>query len=315
MKKILGALLSLLICIISLFILLKPLTSMPENSEVHDKTRFHDLFNNDNEEYIGYIQNNVSFETIDLSIVTVVMGDNFWKIAKTHGVNIDTLIGANPNWKSLIARVNQKIVVPSEKGTLHFIKHFDELENLPELYEVNREDIIVQDLPFMYRAYYRFLDSRDPVAVFIRDAKPNTTYMDESLAQQYELREKFRSPLGGRFSSLFGSRRHPIFHKKKFHNGVDIAAPYGTYVGASRAGRVIATGWMGGYGKAVIIRHKNGYRTLYGHLSKILTRKGRYVKSGSLIGKVGSTGYSTGPHLHFTLWHRGKLINPLKVLW
>jgi len=86
-------------------------------------------------------------------------------------------------------------------------------------------------------------------------------------------------------------------------------------IGASRGGTVISTGWMGGYGKAVIVKHDNGFKTLYGHMSKILTKKGRKIKAGSVIGRVGSTGVSTGPHLHFTMWKDGKLINPLKYLW
>jgi murein DD-endopeptidase MepM/ murein hydrolase activator NlpD len=72
---------------------------------------------------------------------------------------------------------------------------------------------------------------------------------------------------------------------------------------------------MGGYGKAVIINHSQGYRTLYGHLSVIYVRPGQRVNPGRLVGKVGSTGWSTGPHLHFTIWHNGRLINPMQVLW
>ena len=109
--------------------------------------------------------------------------------------------------------------------------------------------------------------------------------MTDKLAQKFQLREMFRSPLGGRYSSFYGRRRHPIFRKRHFHNGVDIATRYGTLVGASSSGRVIYTGWMGGYGKVVIISHKKGYKTLYGHLSKILTRRGRYVKKGRIITK------------------------------
>lgn len=294
-------------------ILLNPLDSKPENQEEISSMRFYEYFKDDS--YLEYITKEISFKTVSFTIITIKKGDNFWKIAKKFSIDIDTLIGSNPQWDSLIARIDQQIVVPSEKGTLHFIKDFDELEALPEIYDVPKEDIIVQELPFFYKLYYPLLDEKKPVAIFVRNTKPCTSYMNEELADKYELREKFRSPLGGRFSSFFGRRKHPIFSKKSFHNGIDIAARYGTYVGASRAGVVISTGWMGGYGKAVIIRHDNGYKTLYGHLSRITTRKGRHVKSGSIIGRVGSTGYSTGPHLHFTIWHYGRLINPLKVLW
>ena len=299
--------------ILTSVLLLKPLISMPDTEEFFKEKNFYEMFNQ--YDYVDFIKKNVSFDSIGLDVITISKGDNFWKIAKKHGITIDTLIGANPHWNSLIARVDQEILVPSENGTIHFIESFDELSSLPELYTVSKDDIIIQDLPFLYRLYHAFADIQEPVAVFIKNAKPCSGFMHDKLAQQYELREKFRSPLGGRFSSFFGRRMHPIFHVQGFHNGIDIAARTGTYVGAARAGRVISTGWMGGYGKAVIIQHDNGYKTLYGHLSRISTRRGRYVKAGNLIGRVGSTGFSTGPHLHFTLWHYNKLINPLKVLW
>jgi len=265
--------------------------------------------------YIQFIEKNVKFDTIDFHVHTVKQGDNFWKIAKKYNVNIDTLIAVNPFWESLVARVDQKIVVPTEKGVLRFFSDFRQIAELKRFYGVSDEDIIFQSLPLMYRVYYGIFTRKHPMAVFIKNARPDTSGMTDKLARQYALREKFRSPLGGRFSSFFGSRRHPIFRNRSFHNGIDIAARRGTLVGAAREGRVIATGWMGGYGKAIIIAHPEGYKTLYGHLSRINTRPGRHVKAGWIIGRVGSTGFSTGPHLHFTLWHKGKLLNPMKILW
>ena len=89
----------------------------------------------------------------------------------------------------------------------------------------------------------------------------------------------------------------------------------GTLIGAAREGVVISTGWNGGYGKAVIIQHGDGYKTMYGHMSSIFAKPGDRVQAGKILGKVGSTGLSTGPHLHFTLWHNEKLLNPMEVLW
>ncbi len=273
----------------------------------------HKLFGSE-EEYMEYIKD-VSFDSVELNTVTIERGDNFWQIAKKYSVNIDTLIGANPFWDSIVARVDQKIIVPGEKGVLHFIMDMDEIEDLCSLYDVEKKDILVQELPLFYTLYYKFDSDRKPIATFIRDTKPVADTMTDKLAHRYTLREMFRSPLGGRFSSFFGSRRHPIFNKRRFHNGVDIASRYGTLVGAAHEGVVSSTGWMGGYGKAIIIRHPNGYKTLYGHLSRIFVRPGQKVTTGRLIGRVGSTGWSTGPHLHFTIWHNGRLINPMKVLW
>jgi len=267
------------------------------------------------DEYFNHIIKNVKLPSIDLTIIDIKKGDNFWKISKKYNVNIDTLIAANPYWDSVVAKVAQRIVVPSEKGVLHFITDFDELEEIVKIYKSDFKNIVIQELPSLYEYYYKMFWNIGPVAVFIKNARPTVLTMTDKMAKQFCIREMFRSPLGGRFSSFFGGRIHPIFRRYRFHNGVDIATRYGTYVGAACEGRVISTGWRGGYGKTVVIAHPNGFRTLYGHLSRINVRPGRYVKAGSLIGRVGSTGWSTGPHLHFTLWHNGKLVNPMKVLW
>jgi len=119
----------------------------------------------------------------------------------------------------------------------------------------------------------------------------------------------------GRITSRFSYKRwHPILHRYRPHLGVDWGAKRGTPIYAVGAGRVIYAGWMRGYGKVVKIDHGRGYVSLYAHQSRIKVRKGSYVKRGQVIGAVGSTGRSTGPHLHFGLYRNGRAINPLKVL-
>ena len=120
----------------------------------------------------------------------------------------------------------------------------------------------------------------------------------------------FAWPARGAFTSGFGFRRHPIFGIWHLHTGVDIAASWGTPVLAAAAGRVIYAGWFGGYGKIVIVDHGEGMSTLYGHLSQILVSAGDTVHRGQPIGRVGSTGYSTGPHLHFEIRVNGRPMNP-----
>jgi murein DD-endopeptidase MepM/ murein hydrolase activator NlpD len=122
----------------------------------------------------------------------------------------------------------------------------------------------------------------------------------------------FAWPARGRFTSPFGLRRHPIFGIRRMHTGVDIGAPRGAPVQAAADGRVIYTGWFGGYGKIVVIDHGGGISTLYAHLSQILTSEGRTVQKGELIARVGSTGYSTGPHLHFEVRINGRPIDPTR---
>lgn len=120
----------------------------------------------------------------------------------------------------------------------------------------------------------------------------------------------FRWPARGAFTSGFGMRVHPIFRVRRMHSGVDIAAPRGAPVAAAGDGTVLYTGWFGGYGKIVIIDHGDGISTLYAHLSVILTAPGRHVRRGQVIGRVGSTGFSTGPHVHFEIRVNGAPVDP-----
>jgi murein DD-endopeptidase MepM/ murein hydrolase activator NlpD len=122
----------------------------------------------------------------------------------------------------------------------------------------------------------------------------------------------FLWPLRGPVTSRFGIRPHPLFRRRHFHSGVDISAPRGTPVMAAMAGTVMFTGWYGGYGKLVVLDHGNGVSTLYGHLSAILVRPGQRVGRGQVIGRVGTTGYTTGPHLHYEIRQNGRPVDPLR---
>lgn len=115
-------------------------------------------------------------------------------------------------------------------------------------------------------------------------------------------------------TSGFGWRIHPITGNRRFHYGIDFGAPTGTPIYAFKAGLVKFAGWKGGYGKAVIINHGAGFSTLYGHASKLSVRKGERVVLGQVIGKIGSTGDSTGPHLHFEVRLNNKPVNPRPYL-
>lgn len=128
----------------------------------------------------------------------------------------------------------------------------------------------------------------------------------------------FIYPISGPITSPFGWRTHPIFKSRIFHSGIDIGGPNGGNIKASNDGKVIYSGWYGGYGKVVILDHGiiNGQpiTTLYAHMSTILVSNGQFVKKGQPIGKEGSTGYSTGPHCHFEVRVNGKPTNPLNYI-
>ena len=124
-----------------------------------------------------------------------------------------------------------------------------------------------------------------------------------------------RMPLiAGRLSSGFGLRLHPLLAEVRMHSGVDLAAPLGSPVFATDRGVISSAGWQGGYGLAVAIEHPSGLQTRYGHMSRLNVVAGQRVEMGQIVGFVGSTGLSTGPHLHYEVRFRGQAINPLSVM-
>lgn len=119
-------------------------------------------------------------------------------------------------------------------------------------------------------------------------------------------------PVSGKITSRFGANESIRDHT---HKGMDIAAPYGTKIVAAAKGKVTHSGWMGGYGNLIIITHENGIQTYYGHCSKLYAKVGEEVEAGDTIAAVGSTGFSTGNHLHFEIRKNGSQINPQKYLY
>lgn len=121
--------------------------------------------------------------------------------------------------------------------------------------------------------------------------RPTIAYSGQGMA--------FPLSIPARISSIFGFRIHPITGTRRFHSGIDLAAAMGTPIVAVESGRVETANWLGGYGLTAILKHNNHQQTLYGHMSEIFVRPGQVVEKGTVIGRVGSTGNSTGPHLHF----------------
>ena len=132
-------------------------------------------------------------------------------------------------------------------------------------------------------------------------------------AQTLGAEQGMEMPVAGRVTSGFGERFHPILHRMRMHDGVDLAAAWGTPIVAAADGRVASAGWRGGYGRAVEIVHSGGIETLYGHMSRIAAQPGESVRQGQVIGYVGASGLATGPHLHYEVHKDGRLVNPLSV--
>ncbi len=160
---------------------------------------------------------------------------------------------------------------------------------------------------------YAYLDvNNQKIKLYRFGEKNNYDFYDE---KGRSIRKALmKTPINGaRLSSPFGNRKHPILGFTKHHNGTDFAAPIGTPIMASGNGTVIKAGWCGKGGNCVRIRHNSSYTTGYGHLSKFATKTGRRVRQGQIIGYVGNTGMSTGPHLHYTVSYNGKFVNSQKL--
>ncbi len=173
-------------------------------------------------------------------------------------------------------------------------------------------------------------DKEKTLKDIISDLKELERQEDKLLAQSKEIEKKIvalqssQKYIGGaltwpspgyyKITSPFGNRTHPILKKKKPHTGIDIAVPKGTDIIAANAGKVIYSGYYGGYGNTVIIDHGGKISTLYAHNSKLLVNVGDEVAKDKVISKSGSTGLSTGPHLHFEVRENGSPVDPMKYL-
>jgi murein DD-endopeptidase MepM/ murein hydrolase activator NlpD len=158
--------------------------------------------------------------------------------------------------------------------------------------------------------------SWETIDMIIESTTQDLNQLVSDVAERLEYMEAVPSrwPVKGRVTSGFGFRRSPFGGGREFHNGVDIAASTGTPVKAAGKGKVIFAGSRSGYGRTVIINHGYGFKSLYAHNSSLLVKAGQWVEAEQVIARVGSTGRSTGPHLHFTIEVNGKAVNPYNYL-
>ena len=259
-------------------------------------------------EYIKFVKNYPYNMGTGIIFHTVKQGESYWDIAQRYNITIDTLLAANPFITSLLAKKETKLVIPAENGVL---MTFDDILDVRRMSKIlDYKDEILGD----YRpTIFKIISTDDMRLVFFKETKPEI--LNNSIDKLYTLRKAFQSPLRGNFTSLFGNRVDPFRHKIAFHDGLDILAKFGTPVRPAREGMVFFTGWRDGYGKTIVIQHHDGYTTIYGHLSKINIEKGDWITKDDTIGFVGSTGRSTGAHLHFVLMRHGEILNPMMVVW
>lgn len=201
----------------------------------------------------------------------------------------------------------QKISLENQKRQLVNLKSSVEEKKKTLVVSRGEQERLRADLAQDKVALEKILDQTkkeaDEISNKIRSLQSNTAYVGGVL--------QWPVPGYSRISSPFGNRIHPVLKTKKFHSGIDIPAPSGRDVVAAGDGKVVSSGGLGSYGKAVIIDHGGGIMTLYAHNSKLLVSEGQTVTKGQKIALIGSTGLSTGPHLHFEVRKDGQYTNPV----
>jgi len=259
-------------------------------------------------------------------------GDNLWSIAKENNLDFFTILSINHLKSSNDITVGQKLKIPNQCGIIHTVRRGETLEDIALAYNVNLRKIIRAN---------QILDPSQikyKTELFIPDAKVTVAFTRELLEKSGVIKivsnnndnEDDDRGKAGRVSTIrtqlalpctqskitsgFGYRRDPFTGHRAFHAGSDYSPGYGSNVYAAMDGVVTYAGWMGGYGKLVVVTHNNGYSTRYGHLSRINVKVGSHVNQGQRIGSVGNTGRSTGPHLHFEVRKDDKPLNARKIV-
>ena len=249
--------------------------------------------------------------SISPKIYHIKKNDSLWKIADRNNLDIYTLLTFNKLKNANLIKKGQKIRIPSTRGILHTVVKNETLEDIAIRYQVGLSVIIsansIQDPDFI----------QANTDLFLPGAKLTNRQVRERLKRRLTgkaVNPRFILPVKGRMSDGYGYRIHPVLKRRRLHKGLDIAAKTGTNVRASASGRVAFSGVMGGYGNLVILEHVGGYETRYAHNARLLVREGQHVRQGQKIAQVGSTGLSTGPHLHFEIRKNQKVLNPIDHL-
>ncbi len=235
-----------------------------------------------------------NLDRLVISDYTYKNNESLNTIASMYGTDVNTICSTNYIEAIGLLYTGKRLVVHNKRGLLYKVKPGETLTTIAKKFKKSEEELLLaNDKPGIYEfqtgeyvyipgAYLRFKDFMVPM-------------------------------FNSKITSGFGNRIHPIFGVLKFHEGIDLKQKYGTPVRASCDGKVIFAGWAEGYGKLVILKHFKGYTTYYGHLSKIRVKVGTYVNKGQIIGNVGATGWTTGPHLHFEVRKNGVPVDPRKV--
>ena len=241
-------------------------------------------------------------------------GENLTFISNTYNIPVSIIKEANSIEGDHI-RPGQELIIPkSGLGGYNSTKLYEFIE-----YRVQRGDTLARVANEYNTTTRRIKEANELESSNIRvgqrlEIPQLTIELPETSDNQEEVSRDFIWPVEGRITSGFNWRTHPVSNERQFHNGIDIAVPRGRSIKAARSGEVLSSGWIRGYGKTVTIDHGNGVVTLYAHNSKLEVRQGERVSQGQQIALSGSTGLSTGPHLHFEIRIDGDPVNPKEYL-
>jgi murein DD-endopeptidase MepM/ murein hydrolase activator NlpD len=259
-------------------------------------------------DYVSLVKSYPHDPGVKLVIHSMREGESFWNVCQLYGITIDTLIAANPFLSSLAAKKDMELVVPRKNGVLFAFN------DITDVWRMKRALRYTGKVAGDYRPGLLKIISNDDIRlVFYSGKKP--VLVNPALEKLYAYHNIFQQPIQGQYSSMFGDRVDPFHDGMEFHNGVDIMAQYGSPIHPTREGMVSFSGWRDGYGKTIMIQHADGYTTLYAHCSELKAKTGDWVTKDDIVGFIGSTGLSTGPHLHFSIMHHGDILNPLILVW
>ena len=243
----------------------------------------------------GNIKNRT--EKLILKEYTSVKGDSAESISKKFGISSETIYLTNFIKKRIRFSEGTKLSIPNMEGRMIVVQKNDSLFRISDRYAVKWERIV--DANNLQSSIIK-----PGAKIFIPDSKM-TKYEKEAFTDKF-----FIHPIKGIITSGYGLRKDPITGVLDFHTGIDIKNDKGKPVKSVRSGKVVFTGWQKVYGNFVMIKHDREIITIYGHLDSIEVQKDQRVAQGELIGKVGDSGRTTGPHLHFEVRRAGKIVNP-----
>ncbi|MCL2025682.1 MAG: M23 family metallopeptidase [Leptospirales bacterium] len=256
-----------------------------------------------------------------LTSYTIKAKDNLWSIARKFETDHKLIIQANNIKNPSHLLENRTILVPNRLGTYYNVKKGDTLNSISQRYKVDKEQIVFVngirgDLIRIGQKLF-IPGAKEPVAPRVEQQKnviaKNTNTKAAKVKPQVKL-TTFAWPVRGKITSGFGNRKDPFDGTRKFHGGIDISVKEGTPIKAAKAGSVIFSGWKDGYGNTVIMRHEDGYITVYAHNLKATVEEGASVKQGQVIALSGQTGAVTGPHLHFEIRKYLTVLDPIRFL-